>query len=114
MKVFGRDPALWLAFVAGLVQLVSAFFLPLSDAQQGVLNAVAVAGLGLITAWAVARDKLVPAIMGAVQALLSLAVTFGAGLSGEQQFVIMSFVAATVGMFVRTQVTAKVPEEAMR
>lgn len=108
MRIFGREPALWLALVAAMIQLFSAFIWELSAEQQGVLGMVAVAVIGVLTAWSVARDKLAPAILGLVQAVLAAALAFGAELSSQDQATLMTFVAAVVGMFVRTQVTAKV------
>lgn len=112
-KIFGREPALVLAFIAALVQLASAFWFDLSGDQQGYLNGAVAALVGLATAWSVARDRLAPAVLGAAQALLALAVAFGLSWSAEQQSVIMAFVATAVAMFVRTQVTAPVAPEAV-
>ncbi|HVM19790.1 MAG TPA: hypothetical protein VNV66_08615 [Pilimelia sp.] len=101
-----REPALILALVASTVQLVSAFVFPLSDAQQGVVNALAVAVAGLVTALMVRSDQLAPAILGVLQAAVALGLAFGWDLSPENQSVIMAFAATVVAMFVRTQVTA--------
>lgn len=108
MKIFGREPALVLAFVAVLIQGVSVFLFNLSDGQQGVLNAFAVALVGLATAVKVKTDKLAPAILGFAQAALATGLAFGWHLAADQQTVIMSFVATAVAMFVRTQVEAPV------
>lgn len=109
MKIFGREPALWLALVGNVVMFVSAFLVHLSDTQQGAVNAVALAAVGLLTAWQVAKEKLTPAILGFVSAVIALAVSFGLHLDAGNQTVIMGLVAAVVAMFVRTQVVAKVP-----
>lgn len=109
MKIFGREPVLWLALIAGAIQLFSAFIFELSMAQQGVLNAVAVGVVGLLTAVAVAQDKIAPALLGLVQALLATALAFGWELSSQDQSTIMVFATAVIGMFLRTQVTAPVP-----
>lgn len=108
MKIFGREPVLWLALVAGLVQLLSSFWLDLSGEQQGVLNALAVAVIGAVTAFAVAREKVAPALLGLVQAALAVGLAFGWDLSAQDQSTVMAFSAAVIGMFLRTQVTAPV------
>lgn len=108
MKIFGREPVLWLALVAGLIQLLSSFWLPLSAEQQGVLNALAVAVIGVATAFAVAREKVIPALLGFVQSALAVGLAFGWELSAQDQSTIMAFAAAVIGMFLRTQVTAPV------
>lgn len=104
-----REPALILGLIASAVQLTSAFAIPLTTAQQGVLNALAVAAAGLITAVLVRSDQLAPAILGVAQAALALGLAFGWDLSPDHQAVIMSFVVAVVSMFVRTQVSAPAP-----
>lgn len=106
MKIFGREPALILAFIAAAVQLVSSFVFPLTDGQQGAVNAIAIGVAGLVTAIAVKSDQLAPAILGVVQAALALGLAFGWDLAPEQQSVVMAFAAAGVAMFVRTQVVA--------
>lgn len=109
-----REPALYLTLFATAVRLLAAFWLDLSDGQQAVLNACATAVAGLIVAVWVRRDGQVAALLGVVQAILALAVGFGANLSAEAQAVIMSFVGAAAAMFVRTQVTAADPVPASR
>lgn len=113
MKIFGREPAMILGLVAAAIQLLSATILPLSVEQQGVLNAVAVAVMGLVTAVAVSSDKAAPAVLGLVQAVLACALAFGLVLSPETQGAIMAFTSAVVAMFVRTQVVAPVPAAAV-
>lgn len=109
MKILGREPVLWLALVAALIQLVSSFVFELSNEQQGVLNALAVAVIGVLTAFAVAKDKVAPALLGLVQAALAVGLAFGWELGAQDQSTIMAFATAVIGMFLRTQVTARVP-----
>lgn len=106
-----REPALILALVASAVQMVSAFIWELTSTQQGTINALAVVVAGLITAIMVRSDQLAPAILGVIQAILALGLAFGLHLAPENQSVIMTFAAAVVAMFVRTQVVAPVPSQ---
>lgn len=101
-----RDPALWLTAVATIVRLAAAFWIDLSIEQQAVLNALATAIAGIIVAIIVRKEGQVPALLGFVQAVIALAVGFGAKLSPEAQATIMSAVGALVAAFVRTQVVA--------
>lgn len=103
-----REPALILALVTSIIQVVSAFVLPLTVTQQGVLNAAAVAVMGLVTAIMVNSDQLAPLVLGVIQALLAVGLAFGLAMTPENQSVIMAFAAAVIGMFVRTQVEAPV------
>lgn len=109
MRILGREPAQWLALVTGAVALFSALIFPLGIEQQGALNAVAAAVIGVITALAVSTEKAAPLAAGFIQALLALAISFGANIGPDTQGVIMAFVAAVVGFFLRTQVVAPVP-----
>lgn len=106
---FKREPALWLALISASISMVSAFFFELTIEQQGVLNAGAAAVAGLITAVMVKSDQLVPAILGAVSAVLAIGLAFGLRLDQADQATIMAFATAAVHMFVRTQVLAPVP-----
>jgi len=108
MKIFGREPAALLAFVAVGIKLLAAFGVGLSTDQQAVLNAVAAAVVGLTVAF-MTHDGIAAALYGFAQAALALAVGFGLHWSADQQAVVLSFVSVAVAMFVRTQVTAKVP-----
>lgn len=108
MKIFGREPALILAFIAVLVKTGAAFGLNVTPDQQALINASAAALVGLIIAITV-HDGLSAAILGAAQAVLSLAVGYGLDWTADRQAVVMSLVAVTIGMFERTQVTALVP-----
>jgi len=103
-----RDPALWLTLFATAVRLLGAFVFNLTGGQQAVLNAVATAVASAIVAFIVVKDGQVPAILGVAQALLALAVGFGAHLSAENQAIVMSFVGALAAAFTRTQVVAPV------
>lgn len=107
MKIFGREPALILAFIAGLVQVVSSFVLPLTTEQQAWLNGAAAAVMGLITAVMVG-DGVQAAVLGLIQGLLSLAVGFGLDIPPDKQSVLMAAVAAGVALWVRDRVTAPV------
>jgi len=110
MKIFGREPAAWIALFAVVLQLLSSYLIHWSADTQGVVNAVIVALFGLWTAahlpdW---RDKILPAILGVAQAVFALMLAFGADLSSEAQSQWMALITIVVGLFVRTQVTAPV------
>lgn len=110
MKIFGREPALWIAFLGGLLQLLSVLFLHWSGDTQGAVTAVITALFGLWTAFHVSTDKVLPAILGLAQAGFSLFLAFGGHVPADTQGVVMSFITVAVGMFVRTQVVAPIPQ----
>lgn len=113
MKIFGREPALWLGLFAVVVKLSTAFGLDLSDRQQAVINAAAAAVAGLLVAISV-HDGVGAAVIGLVQAGLALAVGFGLHWTPEQQATALSLASAVIAMWTRTQVTAKVPAAAVK
>jgi hypothetical protein len=104
-----REPALGvMTLLPGLVATLLLFFADLSPDAQAAWNAAALAASGLVTAALVARDKLAPAILGFAQAMLALLTVHGFQLTAAQSTGVMAFVSLAVGMYVRTQVTAKV------
>jgi hypothetical protein len=109
-RIFGREPALVLAFLAGLVKLAAAFGVNVSTDQQAVINAAAAAAVGLWIAFKVS-DGISASVLGFAQAALALAVGFGLHWSADQQAVLMTAVAAAVAMWTRTQVTAPIPSD---
>jgi membrane associated rhomboid family serine protease len=106
-KIFGREPALWLALVAAVVYALGAFVFHLSDDQAALINGAAAALLGVVTAVLV-HDGWSAAALGFVKALLSLALGFGLKLSVEQQLAVMTVATALSAVFVRTQASAPV------
>lgn len=108
-SLFLRDAALWLALVSIAVQVAAGFYPALTPELQGVIGAAVSALFGVITAVIVRGDRLPPAILGFVQAALSLALAFGLHLPAADQATVMSGIAAIVAGFVRTQVTSQIP-----
>lgn len=106
--IFGREPALVLGLVQAVILAAVTFGLDLTAGQQGVVIALASAGVGLYVATKVERDKLVPRVLGFVQAFVALAVAFGWDASADTQGVVMTLAGAVVAMYTRTQVTAVV------
>ncbi len=109
--IFGREPALFLALAAAAIQFISLFLFELSDGQQGALNLVVGAVVAVVGAVTVAREKLAAALLGAVQAAVGAAIAFGWHIDAEHQAGIMVLVAAALGVYTRTQVTAPIDED---
>jgi hypothetical protein len=108
MKI-AREPAIWLTAFATILRLIGAFWIDLSPEAQGWWNAGATALASVIVAIWVKRDGQVAAALGFLQAVLAIAVGYGADISAEQQALIMSAVGALAAAFIRTQVVAPVP-----
>lgn len=99
------EPALYASLVASGVQLAAAFFMPWSDAQVAVINAVVLAAAGVWVAFTTKSTdnggSVKAAILGFVQAGISLAVTFGWHVTPEQTGGLMVFVGLVVAVFIR-------------
>ncbi|MFE1949936.1 hypothetical protein ACFW9D_05640 [Streptomyces sp. NPDC059524] len=106
--LLGREPAVWSALVAVLVQFVAAFVVDVNaDVQTGV-NVTAAALLGLLVAFKV-HDGQVAALTGFTQAAIALGMNLGLDWSADKQAAAMAIVTVVAQSFVRTQVTAPVP-----
>lgn len=103
----GRESVQLAAALTGLIQVLSLALHFTSD-EQGSLNAAVVLVIGALTAWSVSAEKAAPLMAGVVQAVLSVAVSFGLDLSPQVQSSIMAFVAAAVALWLRFVVTSSV------
>ena len=99
------EPALWSALVASGVQLAAAFWLPWDNAHVAAVNALVIALAGvwqaLVTKSPDNGGSIKAALMGGVQAGISLAITFGWHATNEQTAAVMLFVGLAVAAFVR-------------
>lgn len=103
MKIFGREPALWLGLLAALLKVSTAFGLEVTETQQTLINAFAAAVVGVILAVVVREGALGAAIMQAAQAGMALFVGFGLDWGAEKQATVMAAVAMGLALFERTQ-----------
>jgi len=110
MRIFGREPAYWLALASAVHALCSALFASLTVDQQGVLNAGVAALLGVVTAWTLKGERLVAAIVGFFKAAIAIALAFNLDLPPEIQSSAMLVVELVLtGILVRPVVVAPVP-----
>lgn len=107
MKIFGREPALWLSLLFTTIAMISAFVINVTAAQQGAINAMGAMLIGLILA-AMVHDGVQAAVLGFIKAALALALAFGLHMTTANQAIVMAFVSTVTAMFLRTQVTAPV------
>lgn len=104
-----REPAVILIGVIGPAATLVISLVHIDPTLASALNAVAVAVAGVLTAFFVRTDQLVPALSGMAQAVLTLALAFGLHLAPEQQAGVLVIAGMIVAAFVRTQVAAPVP-----
>lgn len=105
-----REPALlWIGAFAPIVAVLAAFVFAASPTTQGIVNAAAAAVAGAVTAFLVKSDNLLPAIQGAIQALILVVVAFGAHWDSTQQALLATALGVVAAIIVRDRVTAPVP-----
>lgn len=109
MKIFGREPAVILAFIAVVLKLLAGFGVDVSAEQQTLINAVLAALVGVIAAVVLKTGALYAAILGFAQAGMALFVGFGLDWSAEKQALVMSVVAGALAIWERERVQAPVP-----
>lgn len=84
VKIFGRELAVWLATIAAVFQVVTAYGFDVSGKAQGILTAVVVFAFAVYTAWR-AHDGIIALATGVVQALFALFLAFNIHVSAEHQ-----------------------------
>jgi nicotinamide riboside transporter PnuC len=109
----GRDPA---AFVETGVQIALGVvvMLSLSTDLTAAWSAAILAVGGVITTVWVARDKLLPALVGAIKAVFALVVTLGADLNPAVETGLVMAVSAAATFWLRTQVSAPIALDGSR
>lgn len=108
-----RDPA---ATVETVVQVALGvlFALSLRDDISNAWSAAVVAVGGFITSAWVARDKLLPSLVGAIKAVFALVVTLGVAWPPNVETGVIMAVSAAVTFWLRSQVTAPIAEDGSR
>lgn len=109
VKIFGREPALILGFIAAFVQSLFAFGVDVSPGVQTAINAIAAAVVAIVSAVVLRNGALGAALMQLATAGMALVVGLGLDWTTERQGWVMALVAAGIALFTRTQVTAPVP-----
>lgn len=108
-----REPALlYIGLLAPFAQLLTLFFTDLSLGWHTVLMAAIPAVAGLLTAWAVRAESLVPALTGLAQAVIACVIAFGFVMTTDQQSALMAFIGLALSVVVRDRVVAPVAERA--
>lgn len=110
ISIVGREPAVFWAMVATLVQAILLLF-PWSDETHGIVNAAVLAAAGLVTAAYVSVDAVLPALTGFIKALFAVLLAFGLQLPDTTQVAVLAIVSAAMAFLVRASVTPVVLAE---
>lgn len=107
-KVFGREPAVILAAVGAVWQILSAFGFNFDAQLQSIVTAVVAAVLGLVVAVQVG-DGVIAGVTGLITAGVSLTSYFALDWSADLQAQVVGAVMLIIAaLFVRPNVTARV------
>lgn len=108
MKIFGRDPTLWLTLIGAVLSyLVMLQINGLSDLQAAAIMGALTAAVGVLNGVMVRPFN--PALFnGLVAAVVGVLVAYGANISPEQVTGLQAIIMAAGGLWaVRQQVTPK-------
>ncbi|MER7733662.1 hypothetical protein ABTX80_22480 [Streptomyces erythrochromogenes] len=109
MKLFGREPALILGFVAAVVKLLGYQF-DVSAGTQTAINFVAASVVGVILAVVAKTGAWAAALLQAAQAVMALFAGLGLDWSADMQAYVMAAIAAGLALYERTQITPPLPD----
>lgn len=104
IKIFGREPAVWLGIIEAAIATLVVFNLGVSLELSVIIMAFVSAGVGAYTAWAT-RDDMLGYATGLVKAGAALFAYYGAGLNETQITALVALMAVVVGAYQRTQTT---------
>lgn len=107
MKIVGREPAVFWAMCAAVLQALS-LYLPLTEGQQGLINALIVTAAGFATAVMVSADAALPALLAVTKAVIALLLGFGLHFPDAVQVASMALITAVGAFLVRQNVVAPV------
>ena len=113
VKIFGREATLWLTLVYAAINLLAGPVFHASDGQVAACTTIAGAIYTVLLAVLV-RPVDAAAIVGATTTVLNAGVAFGLHLSPSLTGAVTAFVAAVLGVLLRTHVSPKPAAKALR
>lgn len=108
VKIFGREQAVWLALVAGVFQVVSAYGFDADHKFQGWATAVVVFVFAVYVAVR-SGEGILALASGVVVAAGSLFTSFGLDWQAEHQANILGLITVVGSFFLRKHLVAPVP-----
>lgn len=102
MKVFGREPAVWIGLIEAALAFALSVGLDWSADQVALVMAAVVAVFGVYSAY-VTRDTMLGVVVGLTKAVIALFIGFGLSVSPELTASLIGLVVVGVGFFQRTQ-----------
>lgn len=102
VKLFGREPAVWVAFLEALVMLAGVQLFDWSQEKVAAVVLVLNCLAGVYTAY-VTRDTMLGVLTGLVKAAITCSITFGLDISDDLSAQLIALLTVSVGLFQRTQ-----------
>lgn len=107
MRIFGREPTLWLQAIAAVLGLAVTFGLDGLSAEQAALWVAALTALVAAVNAALVRPVAPVAFTGLVAAVAALAAAYGLDATAEQVGMVQAVVVAVLALLTRAQVEPK-------
>lgn len=104
VRIFGREPAVWVYTINVLVAVLVAYGLPLSQVQVATVSTVSTAVMALIVA-ILTRPFIVSALTGAVGTTLTAIAGFGLVLSEAQIGATVTALSVVLALVLRANVS---------
>lgn len=115
MKIFGREPVVYTTLIAAILMYANTVWLHWSGHQTAVVNGAIVILFGAVAAALVSVDRLLPLLSGVAQAVVDVALAFGAHWSQGSIAAFMAVLAAALAFLgVRPHVVASVDANGRR
>lgn len=113
MKIFGREPAVWLGLFAAVLDLLTGFGLDASAEQQTLVNTVAAAAVAVASAVVMKSGALFATLTQFATAGFALFAGYGLDWGAEHQAQVLAVIATVGALWTRTQVQAPVSQVAL-
>lgn len=113
MRIFRREPAVWLYVINSAVALIVAYGVDLSQTQVAAVSTIATA---FFAGWAaiITRPFVVSALTGAMSTMLTAAAAFGLHMSADQLSTTVTGLSIVLALVLRANVSPAGSESGVR
>lgn len=102
VAIFGREPAVWVGLIEGILAMLLAFGLGITQSSYGPWVVLISAISGLVTAY-LTKDTLLGALIGVGKAAVVWLAVYGLTLTDQQTGAVIGLIPLLVSMWQRTQ-----------
>src|SRR6478736_4134139 len=108
VAIFGREPAVWVGLIEGVLATLLAFGLGITQESYGPWVILVSAIAGVVTAY-LTKDTMLGALTGLGKAFITWLAVYGLALSDQQTGAVIALVPLFVGIWQRTQTSPAAP-----